>query len=357
MSPQRAETQGPPADHRDVGALVRHSFLPVWLVALEDRRIIEASDAIVVMLGAVRERLLGRDPTDFLSDQSGARTRLALLASGEIDGFHVLRTGLRRVNGTEALVDAHVTAFIDGTRRRLSVGVILPASDARLDRDLPGTFGTTNLTVLGTVDDLWRIKQVSADVGTLLGYQADDVIGHSVESLVYAGDLPSLLIASGEALRAGGGASVHVHVRNAADQWQLCRALITPLAGNRAPRIRFAFVLTDPVATRADDRTGALEGHLRRIAREVAEAGVLAAVLERPTAAAFPGLSGLSWRQLEIVMGLLAGERVRMIARRLYLSESTVRNHLTSVYRKLGVSSQEELLTVLSPTIPDGTKT
>jgi DNA-binding CsgD family transcriptional regulator len=36
-----------------------------------------------------------------------------------------------------------------------------------------------------------------------------------------------------------------------------------------------------------------------------------------------------------------------MIAKRMYLSQSTVRNHLTSVYRKLGVRSQQELLTLL----------
>jgi DNA-binding CsgD family transcriptional regulator len=37
-----------------------------------------------------------------------------------------------------------------------------------------------------------------------------------------------------------------------------------------------------------------------------------------------------------------------MIARALFLSESTVRNHLTSVYRKFGVGSQHELLSRLS---------
>ncbi|MDX6204840.1 MAG: Bacterial regulatory protein luxR family, partial [Frankiales bacterium] len=49
----------------------------------------------------------------------------------------------------------------------------------------------------------------------------------------------------------------------------------------------------------------------------------------------------------------LAGERVPMIAERMFLSQSTVRNHLTSVYRKQGVRSQQELLRLLraEPTI------
>ena len=35
------------------------------------------------------------------------------------------------------------------------------------------------------------------------------------------------------------------------------------------------------------------------------------------------------------------------IARELFLSQSTVRNHLTEMFRKLGVHSQEELLALV----------
>lgn len=41
---------------------------------------------------------------------------------------------------------------------------------------------------------------------------------------------------------------------------------------------------------------------------------------------------------------LLSGLRVPLIARQLHLSPSTVRNQLSMVYRKLGVSSQQELI-------------
>jgi DNA-binding NarL/FixJ family response regulator len=58
-------------------------------------------------------------------------------------------------------------------------------------------------------------------------------------------------------------------------------------------------------------------------------------------------MATLSTRELEIVSGLLAGERVAMIAERMFLSQSTVRNHLTSVYRKLGIRTQQELLRLL----------
>jgi EAL domain-containing protein (putative c-di-GMP-specific phosphodiesterase class I)/DNA-binding NarL/FixJ family response regulator len=54
-----------------------------------------------------------------------------------------------------------------------------------------------------------------------------------------------------------------------------------------------------------------------------------------------------SERQLEIIERLIKGERVPTIARGLYLSQSTVRNHLSAVFRKLGVHSQEQLIATL----------
>ncbi len=52
----------------------------------------------------------------------------------------------------------------------------------------------------------------------------------------------------------------------------------------------------------------------------------------------------LSDREAQVVRLLLSGLRVPLIAGQLYLSPSTVRNQLAMVYRKLGVSSQQELI-------------
>jgi len=52
----------------------------------------------------------------------------------------------------------------------------------------------------------------------------------------------------------------------------------------------------------------------------------------------------LSDREAQVVRLLLSGLRVPLIARQLSLSPSTVRNQLSMVYRKLGVSSQQELI-------------
>lgn len=59
------------------------------------------------------------------------------------------------------------------------------------------------------------------------------------------------------------------------------------------------------------------------------------------------GLERLSRREVEVVRMLLLGDRVPVIARQLFISQSTVRNHLSSVFRKMRVSSQQELIVLL----------
>jgi DNA-binding NarL/FixJ family response regulator len=58
-------------------------------------------------------------------------------------------------------------------------------------------------------------------------------------------------------------------------------------------------------------------------------------------------LKQLSSRELEIVTRLMAGDRVPAIAKQLFLSEGTIRNHLSSVFGKLGVKTQQELIELL----------
>ncbi len=66
-----------------------------------------------------------------------------------------------------------------------------------------------------------------------------------------------------------------------------------------------------------------------------------------PSEPSAPGLEGLSAREREIVEQLLAHKRVPAIAKALFISPHTVRNHLKNVFSKVGVSSQQELLDAL----------
>ena len=72
-----------------------------------------------------------------------------------------------------------------------------------------------------------------------------------------------------------------------------------------------------------------------------------------PDVEAIQGLAELSPRQWEVLRRLLQGERVPGIAKGLFVSASTVRNHLTAIFAKLGVHSQEELIQLVKAGTPE----
>ncbi len=86
-----------------------------------------------------------------------------------------------------------------------------------------------------------------------------------------------------------------------------------------------------------------LADKLRAIASVVNDGPPALANLERPRPAPLPVADRLSPRERELVELLAQGARLSGVARRLGLSHHTVRNHLKSVFRKLGVHSQHEL--------------
>jgi DNA-binding NarL/FixJ family response regulator len=55
-----------------------------------------------------------------------------------------------------------------------------------------------------------------------------------------------------------------------------------------------------------------------------------------------PDLSGLSPRKVEILEMVAEGLSNAQIAKRLYLSESTVKQHLRSAYKALGVKNRNQ---------------
>lgn len=103
------------------------------------------------------------------------------------------------------------------------------------------------------------------------------------------------------------------------------------------------------------ERAARLESHLWRIALEIQASGIGGAANKTGGLRFHPGLRGLTKRQSEILRHLLRGERIPAIAEALFLSPSTVRNHLSTIYRRVGVHSQSELLARLLPIDGDAT--
>jgi DNA-binding NarL/FixJ family response regulator len=81
-----------------------------------------------------------------------------------------------------------------------------------------------------------------------------------------------------------------------------------------------------------------------RIADELHAAGVIPRLRQLPALADEPNLGKLTSREWSVLTRLLDGQRIPAIAADLYVSPSTVRNHLSSIYAKLGVHSQVDLI-------------
>lgn len=126
-----------------------------------------------------------------------------------------------------------------------------------------------------------------------------------------------------------------------------------------------AAVLWLVLATDEANRTAPPAGHarieeleeaLKRITGELQSVGVLGqpdTESQLPDAIG-PMLSRLSTREKEVVAKLLEGQRVTMIAEMLCVSPHTVRNHLKSIFRKVGVHSQAELVSLMRQSEPAG---
>jgi PAS domain S-box-containing protein len=99
-----------------------------------------------------------------------------------------------------------------------------------------------------------------------------------------------------------------------------------------------------------DPRRRELEDTMRRISDELGRIGVGSTGTVADPIPQHPDLDLLSRRERDVVTHLLQGHRVVSIAELLGVSEHTVRNHLKSIFRKLGVHSQAELVDRLHST-------
>jgi PAS domain S-box-containing protein len=219
-----------------------------------------------------------------------------------------------------------------------------PASETRSGSAPPPS-------VLGTTDDSLHIDRISPDVSSFIGWQPEEAIGKSVLFLVVPEDGPAVLSALAHGVTTHGATSVYVRARRNVGEPLPCQMLVVPLVP--APTFAFAMVASDagePVHLEAGDLTEVL-GRLGQVLPVVAPAGDVDPGELRPDA-----LARLSSRELEIVTMLLAGDRVPAIAESLHLTQSTVRNHLSSVFQKLRVSSQQALIVLLRKTDGDSVR-
>jgi DNA-binding CsgD family transcriptional regulator len=195
-----------------------------------------------------------------------------------------------------------------------------------------------------TLDERWRVAHVDVDSDVLLGRPLAELVARSIIELTHPDDLAALLLAFA---RAGDERSAHVRVRllHRDGSWRMVDAVPTMFELDGTSRFALTVAADEPVDSSGSSRrsTGLAED-LRRIADQIEASGVLAPLAETADVLGVAAPTALSPRQWEVVSRLVRGERVATMAAEMYLSKSTVRNHLSAIFQKVGVHSQQELL-------------
>lgn len=195
------------------------------------------------------------------------------------------------------------------------------------------------MVVLGTLDHDWRFYDLSVQAVDKLGWPSGQEGRARVQEIVHPDDVPVLLALLGRAAIGKDATTIHARVKGPDEEWLPAWISVSALCTHATPRFGIAISFLAKESGQHLEQVDEVEDQLWNIA-----VGVRARLTQLPSDTNYVDVPGLSARQNEIVRRLLNGQRVQGIARDLYLSDSTVRNHLSVSYRKLGVRSQNELI-------------
>jgi len=295
------------------------------------------------LFGLPLDQLVGTPATDLVGPPDAVRHAVAILAAGELDDAHGARW-VRLPDGTRRPVRVW-TRVIEVDGARAAVSLVIPVAEVgRLARDQAAPWRDLTRVAVGVADSHLQILSVSRDIRDVLYVEPDDVIGTSLLDLVEL-DAPFGTVVDPLATTV-----VHrqAKVRRADGRWSEACLLVGGPTRAGGSDVSFAVsaavaALTAPLT----DRIAELEQRLRIIGLEVRAAGLLEGVADLPSVSDHPQLRELTTRQWDILSRLLRGDRTPTIAAELYISASTVRNHLSAIFQKFGVHSQPELLAAL----------
>jgi DNA-binding CsgD family transcriptional regulator len=317
---------------KEIVRAVQQSSLPTLLLCVPDETILAASEEAGRLLGVPADALVGRNVEEFAEDPpSGA---LPLVESGRITGFQARRR-MKRADGDSEPLQVWIRAADLVTPVGFAVAVLWPAGH-RAWSYLPA-FSEANdaPTIVGTVNGRLEVERVSDDI-RILGLSAEEAIGASVFRLFDVTSAADVLHALASATEKDRALCVVVNV-NLKGKPSMGELMLRPLR----PAPSFSFSLACPGKEVVQPATE--EGRLEQIGRSL-HALALAERFAFLDQADIPGVDKLTTRELDITARLLSGDRVPGIAKAIYLSQSTVRNHLSNVFRKLRVGSQQELI-------------
>ena len=346
---------GTPARSPDaVKALVGSSDVPLAAMDLPSGRFLAVNPALASALGSTVGALTGSSSLDWLSpdDRHGAQLGFQSLADGDLTGYQAIRR-LANPTDPDQVFSVWVSAIdVDGARVGLA-SVIPSAPHDNQFRALPPVSNVPepgNLA-LGTVDGNWRIDRISQDVTPMLGLTPEQCTGQPVLGVIHPADMPAFLAGVEHARRGERAVRLTLRLSARSREWTEVTVVLATIAPGDPPLLAFALIRYDAAADSPgpgdSTREMRLEAHMLRIADELHAAGLIPRLQQLPALANEPRLGKLTSREWAILTRLLDGQRVSAIAAGLYVSQSTVRNHLSSIYAKLGVHSQVDLIRLI----------
>ncbi|HET6966176.1 MAG TPA: LuxR C-terminal-related transcriptional regulator [Acidimicrobiales bacterium] len=290
--------------------------------------------------GLTIDEIVGMALTDLAGPADEIEHTVADMTAGRVVAVHSRRMARVRGGPDQAVLATSRAIEVDGTPG--GVTVFVPEGDTgRLGRDSRRTWADLVPVAIGRTDADWNVEAVSTEVQELIDLASDQVAGRSLLELVATEDADELRNLGRD--RDGPRSLPQVQfLLPTGDRVEIC-VLLGPRPGP-LPGMRFALIgRVESYLPQQSDRVAELELRLRRIGAEVRATGLLetAAI---PALLDHPELGRLSTRQWEVLSRLVQGERVPTIAERLFLSQSTVRNHLATIFERFGVHSQAELL-------------
>ncbi len=334
---------------------VTASDLAMGLTDVSTARFVELSPRAADLLGTTPDEGSGLNYLDVAERPLEAAETFRLAREGVLDGIRARRR-YQRTDGTRAEIESSgwVIRSPAGPALLLWVAHEVPSeSDHTTVAGEVVTASPSTAAAAGpdgarfTLDDHWRISAVGTNAGLVLGRPPAELLAASIIELTHIADRGALLLAFARATTASN-VSVRVRLRHGDNAWRSSDAALTVLDSDGTSPFDLVVPVDDAdVSASRGVARSRLEAELLRIADELRIGRMVSRTGQLPDPVRFPALSRLTRRESEVLARLMDGDRVPSIAADLFVSQSTVRHHLSSIFSKLGVHSQAELIRYL----------
>jgi PAS domain S-box-containing protein len=288
-------------------------------------------------LGLSGRDLIGRRAVDFVhpNDREGWEQAWAKAIARPNDSSPV------EVRGRSAQGDWRI--YATDIVNRLSVptiaAVVLNSRDITDQRLAESAAHTAEMTLRSVLESMsrgiWVIDPSGAttiantSMARLLGIEPDQMIGYSIHDL-----WDRALSSVPDQRKPGMRSDYELPVTHSDGTTRWLRFHAVPRHNESGDFTGSLLICTDATELRGDRGNDVELIHDDDPARIVSRPDLMKALSNR----------GLTQREFEIVDRLIHGDRVPVIATTLFVSQSTIRNQLAAVFRKIGVHSQQELI-------------